>query len=226
VGYTGAYSDYPYFITTVVTFVSLLSQSWANGGSVCESKTKEPKRCGKCPKTVKDTQALKRHCAEVHKQDIDGNPVSVELFPCHIMTCRKHTEPFKRREKLANHIRASHTEIIEGEEINGRILSGERDAALTTNNTAEAGNFFGGNYGAARVSARAHHDSAEVGVWNPIVFDELLSPPIDVQSAPVANACQPVFCYVRSQVLQRWKMFRANVSDSKYTSTNSCQFST
>lgn len=160
---------------------------------------------------MKDTPALKRHCSEVHKQDIDGNPISVELFPCRITTCHKHTEPFKRREKLAKHIRTFHAEIIEGQEVNGGISSGERDAAITTNNTTEAGNDFGGNRGAARVSARAHHDSAEVGVWYPTVFDELLSPPIEVQSAPVAKACEKVLCYVRSEVLRPWKMFRTNV---------------
>jgi hypothetical protein len=186
----------------VVTLVSLFSHLYANGSSVSESKTKEPKICGRCPKTVKDTPALKRHCSEVHKQDIDGNPISVELFPCRITTCRKHTEPFKRREKLAKHIRTFHTEIIEGQEVNGGISSGERDAALTTNNTAEAGNDFGGNHGAARVRARAHHDSTEVGVCYPTVFEELSSPPIEVQSAPVAKACETVLCYVCSQVLQ------------------------
>ncbi|KAH8656513.1 hypothetical protein BGZ60DRAFT_143341 [Tricladium varicosporioides] len=164
---------------------------------VSESKTKEQKICGRCPKTMKDTPALKRHCSEVHKQDIDGNPISVQLFPCHITTCRKHIEPFKRREKRAQHIRTFHAEIIEGQQVNGGILYGERDAALTTNNTAEAGNDFGGNHGAARVSERAHHDSAEVSVW----FEELLSQPIEVQSAPVAKACEMVLSYVHSQVL-------------------------
>jgi hypothetical protein len=195
----------------VVTLFFLFSHIHANGGSVSESKTKEPKICGRCPKTVKDTPALKRHCSEVHKQDIDGNPISVEPFPCPITTCRKHTEPFKRREKLAKHIRAFHAEIIEEQEVNGGISLGGRDAALTTNNIAEAGNDFGGNHGAARVSARAYRDSAGVGAWYPIAFEELFPPPIEVQSAPVAKACEMELCYVRSQVLQPWKMFGANV---------------
>jgi hypothetical protein len=160
---------------------------------------KEPKICGRCPKVVKDTPALKRHCSEVHKQDIYGNPISIELFPCRITTCRKHTEPFKRREKLAQHIRAFHTEITEGQDVNGEISSGETDARLTANNAANAGNHFGGNYGAARISARAHHDSDEVGPWYPIV----LGGPIDVQSAPVANSCEMGLCCVCSQILQQ-----------------------
>jgi hypothetical protein len=185
-----------------------ISYIYANGGSVStESKTTEPKICGRCPKAVKDTPALKRHCSEVHKQDIYGNPISIELFACRITTCRKHTEPFKRREKLAQHIRTFHTEIIEGQDVNGGISSRERDAALTTNNAANVGNHSGGNYGAARMSARAHHDSDEVGAWYPTVFGE----PIDVQSAPVANSCEMGLCYVRSQILQQWKTFRANV---------------
>ncbi len=47
-----------------------ISYVYANGGSVsAESKTTEPKICRRCPKAVKDTPALKRHCSEVHKQD-------------------------------------------------------------------------------------------------------------------------------------------------------------
>lgn len=203
--------DCPYFITTVVTLFSLFTYIYANGGRASESKTKEPKVCGRCPKTVKDTPALKRHCSEVHKQDIDGNPIPVELFPCHITTCRKHTEPFKRREKLANHIRTFHTEIIEGQEVNGGISSWEGHAALITNDTAEAGNDFGGDHGAARVSARAHHDCAEVGVWHPTVFEELLSPLIEVQSAPVAKACEMVLCYVCSRGICCANVFRLQV---------------
>jgi hypothetical protein len=194
----------------VVTLVSLFSRIYVNGGSVSESKTKEQKICSTCPKTVKDTPALKRHCSEVHKQDIDGNPISVELFPCRITTCHKHTEPFKRREKLVKHIRTFHAEIMEGQEVNGGISPGERDTVLPTNNTAEAGNDFGGNRGAARASARACSDSAEVGVLYPTSFEEVLSPPIEVQSAPVAEA-ERVLCYVRSHVLQPWKMLRADV---------------
>jgi hypothetical protein len=180
----------------------------ANRSSVsAESKTTESKLCGRCPKAVKDTPALKRHCSEVHKQDIYGNPISIELFPCHITTCRKHTEPFKRREKLAQHIRSFHTEITEGRDENGGISSGERDAALTTNNAANAGNHFGGTYGAAGMNTQAHHDSDEVGARYPTVFEE----PIDVQSAPIANYCEMGLYYVRSKILQQWKAFRANV---------------
>jgi hypothetical protein len=124
-----------------------------------------------------------------------------------ITTCRKHTEPFKRREKLAQHIRTFHPEITEGQDVNGGISSGERDAALTTSNAANTGNHFGGNYRAARMSARAHHDSDEVGAW----YSTVLGEPIDVQSAPVANSCEMGLCYVCSQILQQWKTFRANI---------------
>ena len=143
---------------------------------------------------MKDTPALKRHCSEVHKQDIHGNPISIELFPCHITTCRKHTEPFKRREKLAQHIRTFHTEITEGQSVNGGISFEERDAALTTTNTANAGSHFGGNYGATRMSPRAHHDSDEVDTWYPTVSGE----PIEAQSAPITNSCEMGLCYVGS----------------------------
>ena len=156
---------------------------------------------------MKDTPALKRHCSEVHKQDIYGNPISIELFPCRITTCRKHTEPFKRREKLAQHIRTFHTEVTEGQDVISGISSKEGDAELTTNNAADAGNGFGGNYSATRMSARAHHDSDQVGPWYPTVLGE----PIEVQSAPVANSCKMGLCYVRSRVLQQLKTFRADV---------------
>ena len=179
----------------------------ANSGSVsAENKTKEPKICGRCTKAVKDTPALKRHCSEVHKQDIYGNQISIELFPCRITTCRKHAEPFKRREKLAQHIRTFHTEVTEGQDVNSGISYKERDAELTTNNAADAGNRFGGNYGATRM-ARADHDSDEVGPWYPTV----LGGPIKVQSAPVANSCKMGLCYVRSRVLQQWKTFCTDV---------------
>jgi hypothetical protein len=52
---------------------------------------------------------------------------------------------FKRPEKLAQHIRAFHTEITEGQDINGGISSRERDASLITNNAANAGNHFEGD---------------------------------------------------------------------------------
>jgi hypothetical protein len=131
----------------VVTLVSLFLHIYANGSSVSGSKTKEPKACGRCPRTVTGIPALKRHCSEVHKQDIHGNPISVGLFPCPIPTCSKNTDPFKRREKLFNHIRIAHTERIEGQEVNGGMSSGERDTALITNNTTNAGNDFGVNHG-------------------------------------------------------------------------------
>jgi hypothetical protein len=152
---------------------------------------------------VKDIPALKRHCAEVHKQDIDGNQISVELFPCCITTCHKHTEPFKRREKLAKHIRTFHPEIIEGQEVIGGISSGERGAALTTKNTAETGKDCVGDHGGERVSAQAHSDSAGIGVWYATEFEGLSSPPIEVQSAPVAKAGEMASCFVRSKILQR-----------------------
>lgn len=166
-----------------------LSTANSQGPNVYESRTKEPKICWKCfpPKTVKDTPALKRHCSEVHRQDTDGNPISVDLFPCFITTCPKHTKPFKRREKLAHHIQTFHAAIIESKEVNHEILAGQRDAALTTNNTAEAGDYFGGNYGVAQMSAAVYNKSAEVNVWSPAVFEERFSPPIEVQSGPVAN---------------------------------------
>jgi hypothetical protein len=154
---------------------------------------------------MKDTPVLKRHCSEVHKQDIDGNPISIELFPCPITTCRKHTEPFKRREKRAHHIRSFHAEIIGIQEANGVISLRERGAALTTNNTAEAGNDFGENHAEARVSAQVYHnyaeDSTEAGLMYAAVYEELASPSIEVQPAPVAKAYEIALCPVRSQVL-------------------------
>ena len=154
---------------------------------------------------MKDTPALKRHCSEVHKQDINGNPISIELFPCPITTCRKHTEPFKRREKRAHHIRSFHAEIIGIQEANDVISLGERGTALTTNNTAEAGSGIGGNHGEARVNAPVYHDyaedSAEVGVVYAAVYEEFTSPSIEVQPVPVTKASEIALCTVRSQVL-------------------------
>lgn len=184
----------------MVTLCALSSHIHANDGSISESKAKEPKICRRCPKTMKDIPALKRHCSEVHKQDIDGNPISVELFPCHVTACPKHAEPFKRREKHAKHIHTFHTNTIKGQEVDGGISSGERHAALTINDTAEAGNEFRGNHGAAKVSARPHYDFAEVDVWYTPMFEELLFQPIEVQSTPIAKASGTVLCDVRSQV--------------------------
>jgi hypothetical protein len=62
---------------------------------------------------------------------------------------------------------------------------------------ANAGNHFGGDDEAARISARAHHESDEAGAWYPTGFGE----PIDVQSVPVTNSCEMGLYYVRSQVL-------------------------
>jgi hypothetical protein len=229
VSYTGANSDCLYFITLCGDSFFLL-KLWADDSSdsVYKSRTKEPKICWKClpPKTVKDTPALKRHCSELHRQDIVGNPISVDLFPCAITTCHKHTEPFKRREKLAHHIRTFHAAIIESEEVNGGILAGQRDAALTTNNTAEAGDYFRGNYGAARMSATVYNNSAEVSVWNPAVFEGPFSLPVEVLSAPVANDFDTLLSSVRSQALQLWKMFLADLDVSDSKNASGCQFST
>lgn len=190
----------------MAALISSFLHIYTNGGSFSESKTKEPKSCKKCPIelcliTVRDTPALKRHCYEVHKQDIDGNPISIELFPCRITTCHKHRNPFKRRDKLAQHIRAAHPEVIKRQETNAGISTGEKDTALTTNNTAKTGNYFGGNGGAANLMARA----VEVDVCYPPAFEEQL------QSAPVTETYEMASRYVRSHVLQPWEMFRTNV---------------
>lgn len=206
------------------TLISLFSHIYANSSSVSERVTKEPKICLSCFKIVKDTPALKRHCSEVHQQDIDGNSIPVEKFPCRLTTCRKHAKPFKRREKLAKHMSTFHRDIIEGQEVIGWILAEEGGAALTTNNTAEAGSDFGGNHWTAGVSAQARHDSAEANAGYPIMFEEPLFPLIKVKPAPVAKAYEMLSCDVSSQVLWPWKMFRAKVSDSKYI--RGCQFST
>lgn len=140
----------PTLCHTVVALVSLFLHIYANTSSVPGSKTKELKACGRCPRIVRGVAALRRHCSEVHKQDIHGNPISVGLFPCPIPTCSKSRDPFKRQDKLFNHMRTAHTERTEGQEVNGGTLSGERDAALTTNNTrytATAGNDFGVSHG-------------------------------------------------------------------------------
>ncbi|KAH8589501.1 hypothetical protein B0O99DRAFT_692394 [Bisporella sp. PMI_857] len=163
-------------------------------------KAKEPKICWECPepKTMKDTPALKRHCSEVHKQDINGNPISIELFPCPITACHKHTEPFKRREKRAHHIRSFHAEIIQTQEPNSVVSLEKGGAALTTNNTAEAGNDFEENHGEARVSARVYHDyakdSAKAGVGYAATYGEIASSSIEVQLAPVAKAYGIALC--------------------------------
>jgi hypothetical protein len=185
---------------------------------------KDAKGCRSCPAIVRDTPALKRHCSKAHRQDIDGNPISVELFPCKISTCHKSRVPFKRREKLAKHILTYHSKTIEGQEVDGGASSGERHAALPTNHNLGADNNFGGNHEAARVSARGHYDSAETNIWDPTGLKDFFPLPIDVHSAPVAKATELVSDYVRSQFFSLGRCFVLTSSDSKYTRI--CRFST
>jgi hypothetical protein len=171
----------------------------------------DAKKCRTCSTTVRDTPALKRHCSEAHEQDIDGNPIFVERFQCPVMTCPKHIVPFKRQDKLANHIRASHFETNEGQEVNSGILSGEKHAALITNDTVEGGNDFGRYREVARVSTQAQYGSAEADIRDDAVLNDFLFPLRELQSAPVANASGTALSYVRIKVPQLWKMLPANV---------------
>jgi hypothetical protein len=166
-----------------------------------ERKGQDRKKCKTCLQTVRDKPALKRHCSEVHKEDIDGNLISVPEFRCPIMACPQYLKDFKRREKLENHIRTLHSEETKWQ-VNGGMSLGKVSPAVITHNTVEAANDFGGYHGAAGMSARAHHDSAEVGFGNSPVLGRFLPPPEDVQPAPVAETGEMTSGYVRSQVLQ------------------------
>ncbi|KAH7389168.1 hypothetical protein BKA64DRAFT_645631 [Cadophora sp. MPI-SDFR-AT-0126] len=178
-------------ITCRHDYENFLPEADVNAGTTLKNKRKE---CGSPEAAQLGISGLPERMGTNPPADHKTEPRTAAITPAIaaaseavMMTYGQNLLAFKRWEKLAKYIRTFHTKIIKGQEANGGISSRERDAALTTNNTAEAGNDFEGNHGAARVSARAHQDSAEVGVWYPTVFEELLSPSIEVQSAPVSK---------------------------------------
>jgi hypothetical protein len=76
------------------------------------------------------------------------------------------------------------------------------------------------------MSATVYNNSAEVSVWNPAVFEGPFSLPVEVLSAPVANDFDTLLSSVRSQALQLWKMFLADLDVSDSKNASGCQFST